>query len=579
MSDYLISNEYLDFLLFDWLDASDTAGVDRETTGAMLHMAGKLAAGSFLTCYKEADRTEPYLDESGVHILPAIGAALKDYAQMGLFGASFPEELGGMGLPQSVSLAIYSIFASANISATGYAMLTAGNARLIARFGTPAQIDMFARPEIEGIWFGTMCLSEPQAGSSLGDVRTRATREGEDDLGARYRLTGNKMWISGGDQDVSDNIVHLVLAKVPRADGSLPEGSKGISLFIVPKILPDGSANDVSVAGLNHKMGNRGTSNCLLNFGEQEGATGWLVGSEGQGLAQMFQMMNEARIYVGMGAAALAYRSYRHAAQYAQERLQGRTAGTRGGEPVPIIRHPDVRRMLLQQKAYAEGALALCLYCGHLVDQPEEDAETLLGLLTPVAKSWPSEFGLIASDLAIQVHGGYGYTRDFDVEQLWRDNRLNPIHEGTAGIQAIDLLGRKLLQADGRGLLLLRQRIDETVQAALATGSWKREAEALSGYWDRVEAVIEGLRPLLDESRSFDDATMFLRAFGHGVIAWLWLDMVLAAHAAGTGRIATGLDHACRFFIVAELPQAHAWLSLVDNHSRLVRDTPDETFV
>ncbi|MEZ5654524.1 MAG: acyl-CoA dehydrogenase [Sphingobium sp.] len=577
MSDILISTDYLDFLLFDWLQIDEKSGLDRETARAILDMGSKLAEDSFLACYKEADIKEPSLDQDGVHILPAITEALAQYRELGLFGTSFPEELGGMELPQSLSLAIYSLFASANISASGYAMLTAGNARLIATFGTQAQIDAFARPEIEGRWFGTMCLSEPQAGSSLGDIRTRAVRDGEDDLGARYRLAGSKMWISGADQDASENIVHLVLAKVAHEDGSLPEGSKGISLFIVPKILQDGSRNDVMVAGLNHKMGNRGTSNCMFNLGENDGAIGWLVGTEGQGLAQMFQMMNEARISVGMGAAALAYRGYRHAAQYAVERLQGRQMGAKGGSPVPIMAHPDVRRMLLQQKAYADAAVALCIFCAYLVDDDSEDAEALLALLTPIAKSWPSEFGLIANDLAIQVHGGYGYTRDFDVEQLWRDNRLNPIHEGTAGIQAIDLLGRKLLRSDGYALGLLRGRIRATMEAAHVTGEWSAQAGALGAYWDKVEEVMEGLRAC-NGAEAYDDATMFLRAFGHGVVAWLWLDMALTAARLEGSSIALGATYACRFFIEAELPQGEAWLRIVDGHSGLVRSAPDDVF-
>ncbi|TNE40176.1 MAG: acyl-CoA dehydrogenase [Sphingomonadales bacterium] len=577
MSEFLVQAGYLEFLLFDWLRVGKHSGADRETAGVILDMATKLAADSFMSCYKEADCKEPCLDENGVHILPEIAAALARYADMGLFGASFPEELGGMGLPQSLALAIYSIFASANISASGYTMLTAGNARLIARFGSDMQIETFARPEIEGRWFGTMCLSEPQAGSSLGDIRTKAVADGEDELGARYRLTGNKMWISGGDQDASENIVHLVLAKIAREDGSLPEGSKGISLFIVPKILADGSANDIAVAGLNHKMGNRGTSNCLLNFGEGAGAIGWLVGAEGQGLAQMFQMMNEARISVGMGAAALACRGYRHAVHYARERVQGRPLGIKGGAPVAIINHPDVRRMLLQQKVYAEAGVALCLFCADLVDQPGEDAEALLGLLTPVAKSWPSEFGLIANDLAIQVHGGYGYTRDFDVEQLWRDNRLNPIHEGTAGIQAIDLLGRKILNADGRGFTLLRERIARTAQSALSLPSWKAEAEMLMAYWDKVEATVEGVRAM-PGTRPFDDATLFLRAFGHGVVAWLWLDIAIAAEAMDERRPVADMGYACRFFMRTELPLGEAWLRLVDEQSDIARSVPNEVF-
>lgn len=578
MSDYLVPVELLNFLLFDWLKVDMRDGIERETVFAILETATRLAEDNFAACYRECDIKEPHLAEEGVHILPQIRDAHARYAELGLFGMTFPEQLGGIGLPNVVGTAIASIFASANVSASGYAMLTAGNARLIATFGSPAQIEAFARPQIAGRWFGTMCLSEPQAGSSLGDIRTRAVREGEDALGVRYRLTGNKMWISGGDQDASENIVHLVLAKAVRVNGNLIEGSKGISLFIVPKILPDGTRNDIHVAGLNHKMGNRGTTNCLLNFGEENGATGWLVGTEGRGLAQMFHMMNEARIGVGLGAAALAYRGYRHAVRYASERTQGREIGVQGGGPIPIMHHPDVRRMLLQQKVYAEGALAVCHYCSYLVDTKTEESEKLVALLTPIAKSWPSEFGVIANDLAIQVHGGYGYTRDFDVEQLWRDNRLNPIHEGTTGIQAIDLLRRKILLSDARATGILRARIDATAKRAETVLPLAGAVQAISAYWEHVSQVIERLRRA-DLPAACDDATLFLRAFGHGVIGWLLLDIALASYDAGQSDRAESSAYSCRFFVEMELPQARAWLDIVDRHSRLVRFTPDRIFV
>lgn len=573
-TDILPSTDLLSFQLFDWLNAANED--ERETWLAIIDMAQRLSVDAFLPHYRQSDIEEPYLDADGVHILPAIHDALSQYAELGLFGMSFPENLGGLGLPFVASLAVHSNFAAANVPTAGYTMLTVANARLISTFGTPEQIDKFALPEIEGKWFGTMCLSEPQAGSSLGDIRTKAVAEGEDALGARYRISGNKMWISGGDQDASENIVHLVMAKIQNEDGALPEGTKGISLFIVPKILPDGTRNDVAVAGLNHKMGNRGTSNCLLNFGEGEGAIGWRVGAPGQGLPQMFTMMNEARISVGMGGAALAYRGYRQAVQYAQQRSQGRLIGRKGGDPVAIIEHPDVRRMLLQQKVYAEGSIAICLYCAHLLDQETGESEALLALLTPIAKSWPSEFGLIANDLAIQVHGGYGYTRDFDVEQLWRDNRLNPIHEGTNGIQAIDLLGRKLLFSDGRSLALLRERIADTVKRAEANEALAAFAAALTTYWDAVEAVIGGLHGRGPES--FDDATMFLRAFGHGVIAWLWLDQAVTSAALPETAYRSSIGYACQFFFESELPQAHSWLAIVAQHSTLVRSMPDKAF-
>ncbi|MDG2533895.1 acyl-CoA dehydrogenase [Sphingomonas sp. HITSZ_GF] len=572
----LLNRRDLDFLLHDWLKADTLA--ERETVDAILDLSEKLATEAFLPHYKRSDVEEPRLEDGEVRICPAIGPALAQYAELGLFSAGFPEEQGGLGLPYLVCAASFAFFAAANVATAAYPMLTVANARLIATFGSTAQFEAFARPQIEGRWFGTMCLSEPQAGSSLADVRTRAVPEGD-----RYRLTGNKMWISGGDQDVSENIVHLVLAKVPGPDGNLPEGTAGISLFIVPKILPDGSRNDVRVAGLNHKMGYRGTANCLLNFGEEDGAIGWIVGEPGHGLRQMFQMMNEARIGVGIGAAALGYRSYLLSARYAGERLQGRPVGQRSGPPVAIIEHPDVRRMLLQQKCYVEGALALCLYCARLVDNAEENAEdaALLGLLTPVAKTWPAEQGLAANDIAIQIHGGYGYTRDFDVEQLWRDNRLNPIHEGTTGIQAIDLVGRKILN-DGSGLPVLTLRIARTVKAAAALPALEAHAEALSAALHRVTATIERLRAL-EGNAAFANATPFLQGFGHVVLAWLWLDQAVAAQEllpSGTGErdFLDGKLHACRFFFETELPRVSAMLDFAGSGSDVASAAPPDIF-
>lgn len=577
MSDVLLSVDLLEFQLFDWLQIDRERDIDRETSLAMINMAERLAEDAFLTHYRDADVNEPHMTSEGAKILAAAKDALRQYADMGLFGASFPEDVGGLGLPAALASAIHAIFASANVSTAGYAMLTAANARLICEFGTPRQIEHFALPEIEGRWFGTMCLSEPQAGSSLGDIATRAQRDGEDEFGARYRLTGNKMWISGGDQDASENIVHLVLAKAAQQGAPLPEGTRGISLFIVPKILPDGKRNDIALAGLNHKLGNRGTTNCLLNFGENGGAIGWRVGEEGDGLAQMFKMMNEARISVGMGAAVLGYRAFRHAAAYAKERAQGRKLGSNAASPVPIIEHADVRRMLLQQRSYSEVAIAICLYCSHLQEQKTNDSELLLGILTPIAKSWPSEFCLIGNDLAIQVHGGYGYTRDFDVEQLWRDNRLNPIHEGTAGIQALDLLGRKILRSDGKPLAALINKIQETTDRAAQIASLESYAISIRAYWADVEATIAGLNTV-GGANAYNDATMFLRAFGHGVAAWMWLDLALSADRVGNAERITNITYLLRYFVESELPIALSWLSIVDRHLETAAEVPDSVF-
>ncbi len=580
MTDPLLRRTDVDFLLFDWLglerllEHGQFADHNRETIGAVLDLSERLAADVFLPHYKASDSIEPTLDADGVHVLPAIGDALRQYADLGLFSASFAGDLGGFGLPFTVSATSYAWFAAANIATSAYIMLTCANARLIAAFGTPAQVETFARPQIDGRWFGTMCLSEPQAGSNLGDVQTRAVPDGEDALGRRYLLAGNKMWISGGDQDISENIVHLVLAKVPDAEGKLPPGTSGISLFIVPRDLPDGGRNDVVVAGLNHKMGYRGTSNCLLNFGENGGATGWLVGSVGDGLRQMFMMMNEARISVGFGAAALAYRGYRHALAYAKDRGQGRKQPE--GPQTPIVEHPDVRRMLLAQKCYAEGALALCMYSAMLVDQDDDaDNAALLSLLTPIAKTWPSEFGLQANDLAIQVHGGYGYTRDFDVEQLYRDNRLNPIHEGTTGIQGMDLLGRKILR-EGRGLEILRARIASTIDATRALPELAILAVKLRTAWQEIDDAIATVRQR-PAGHVLDDATSFLFAFGHAVMGWLWLDLAVTAERVANGlsgealNVAKGKLAACAYFYSYELPKVSAWLAPVSEDSELMK--------
>jgi alkylation response protein AidB-like acyl-CoA dehydrogenase len=567
MDDGLLTTRDMAFLVHDWLNVTslpprEGEPVSRESVDSVLELAERGARDWFLPHYRDADRHEPTLDEAGVHVLPAVRDALHRYAEVGLFSAGFSLELGGMALPYLLQSALFAQFAAANIATAGYAMLTIANARLIATFGSAAQVDAYARPQIEGRWLGTMCLSEPQAGSSLGDIRTRAEPDGVDDLGARYRLVGNKMWISGGDQDITENIVHLVLAKVPGPDGALPEGSKGISLFIVPKALADGRRNDVAVAGLNHKLGYRGTANCLLNFGERGGAVGWRVGELGQGLPQMFQMMNEARIGVGLGAAMLAYRGFRLSVRYARERRQGRAPGVRAGPPVALVEHADVRRMLLEQKAYAEGAVALCLYCARLVDEDGPESHSLLALLTPVAKTWPSEFGLAANDTAIQVHGGYGYTRDFDVEQLYRDNRLNPIHEGTTGIQALDLMGRKVLRDQGSGLAIAGERIERVRSLAAAHPELALQAAALGAAWRQTLATIAVLEQAPD-ARAFDNATPFLRAFGHVVVAWLWLDQALVAARDSADPFLAGKLRACRFFYECELPKVTVWLSFV----------------
>ena len=606
----------LDFFLYDWLAVESLAGRprfadhSRETFGSVLDMCEKLAADKFAPFNRLVDTEEPWFDGERVHLPEASLVASRAYAETGMLAAAQDYEIGGMQLPCVVEMAANAFFAKAGIGVGGGALLTSGNANLLMAHGTPLQKAVFARNEFNGRFAGTMCLSEPQAGSSLSDIATRATPDGDafdaDPLGPRYRLRGNKMWISNGEHELTENIIHLVLAKIPGPDGKPVAGTKGISLFIVPKKLVDvdgrltGERNDVALAGLNHKLGYRGIPNTLLNFGEgkypvreQSGAIGYLVGAPGDGLRCMFHMMNEARIAVGLGAAMLGYAGYEASLDYARQRPQGRPVGKDGKDPtqpqVPIIRHADIRRMLLAQKSYCEGALALELYCARLVDElhtaaPDAAAEAglLLEMLTPIAKSWPSEWGLEANSLAIQVMGGYGYTRDFPVEQYWRDNRLNMIHEGTHGIQALDLLGRKVVMQEGRGLRLLADRIGATVERAGHEPTLAREATALA---DALAHLVQATRDAWDggePAETLANATPYLQAFGHVVMAWIWLDVALCAQrgmaTASDAALRQGKLAACRFFFRHELPRTAAWLTVVETRDDTCRAMADEWF-
>ena len=593
----VLSRRLVDFLVFDWLEADGLssrarfADHSRETLSAVIDLAERVAENDFLPHYKSGDRDEPQLGPDGVTVSPGIRQAVRTFLDAGLNAGPFDAGLGGLQLPELVHAVVMAETMAANIAASAYPMLSIGNARLIAAFGSPAQVEAFAVPQMSGAALGTMCLSEPQAGSSLADITTRAVPDDEDALGRRFRLTGNKMWISGADHDITDDIFHLVLAKIPGEDGRLPAGTRGISLFIVPKrVTLDGNAqrNDVVVAGLNHKMGYRGTTNCLLNLGEgaqhrpggSAGAVGWLIGEPGTGLAKMFHMMNEARIAVGLGAAAIGCRSHLLSVGYASERRQGRLPGVRDGGPVAIIEHADVRRQLAQQKTYAEGALALVFYCARLVDDahtagtPEAraKAQACLDMLTPVAKTWPSEWGLAASDIAIQVHGGYGYTRDFDVEQLYRDNRLNPIHEGTTGIQGLDLVGRKIRKDGAAGLAILRSRVFDTLARAEAAGL-SGVARPVADAWEAIGATAAGLIAR-NEADAGLHATAFLSAFGHAVVGWLWLDQCLVVGDMQASRLA-----AARCFVEFELPRVATWLQAVDAGSDAAGRFPIEHLV
>ena len=602
----------VDFLLNDWLDVAALAARprfaehSRETFDSVLDTCEKIAREKYAPFNRLADTEEPWFDGEKVHLPQASHDAARAYFESGMLAAAQDYEIGGMQLPCVVEMAANSFFSKAGIGIGGGGMLTSGNANLLMAHGTPLQQEVFAKNEFAGRFSGTMCLSEPQAGSSLSDIVTRAVADGADfegdPLGPRYRLRGNKMWISNGEHELTENIVHLVLAKIPDGDGKLVPGTRGISLFIVPKKLVGtdgaltGERNDVALAGLNHKLGYRGIPNTLLNFGEGRfavrgaaGAIGYLVGHPGEGLRCMFHMMNEARIAVGLGATMLGYAGYEASLDYAKQRPQGRPVGIGGKDPskppVRIVEHADVKRMLLAQKSYCEGALALELYCARLVDELHtgDDAakarsHLLLEVLTPIAKSWPSEWCLEANSLAIQVLGGYGYTRDFPVEQYWRDNRLNMIHEGTHGIQALDLLGRKVVMGEGAGLAALRDAIAATVDRVSSIGAVAEYARELAAATERVAIATRAAWATGVPEEALANATPYLQAFGHVVVAWIWLDVAACAARADDSAEMRGRLAACRYFFRYELPKIDAWLAVVASRDDTCRTMDEESF-
>lgn len=598
MKSTLLSRQDLDFLLFDWLRVEELTARERfaehsrETFSDTLDLCEQLATRYFAPHNKKSDAHEPTFDGTKVTVIAEVKEALKACAEAELMGMAMDYSLGGAQLPSTVTQAGFIWLMAGNVSTAGYPMLTMANLNLLAKFGTAEQITAFVKPMIAGRFTGTMCLSETQAGSSLADITTRAEPRAD----GTFRLFGSKMWISGGDHELTDNIVHLVLAKIPGG----PAGTKGISLFIVPKYLVDpdgtlGERNDVVLAGLNHKMGYRGITNTVLNFGEgghrpggEPGAVGYLVGTEHRGLAYMFHMMNEARLGVGMGAIALGYTGYLKSLEYARSRPQGRALATKdpAAPQVAIIEHADVKRMLLAQKSYVEGALALALYCARLVDiahTAESDQElghatALLDILTPIAKSWPSQWCLAANDLAIQVHGGYGYTREYDVEQHYRDNRLNPIHEGTHGIQSLDLLGRKVVQRDGASLAALHGAMSESIAAAhQAGGELADMAARLNAVVQRLVAVTAGMFAAGDLDAALANSAIYLEAFGHVVIAWIWLEQLLAAQGR-TGDFFDGKRQAARYFFFYELPKTGPQLDLLESLDRTTLEMQPDWF-
>ncbi len=573
------SLEYIKFLLQEVHPIKPLFSLPRfshlnwEQTWMMVESAKSLADRHMAPYFREMDETPAHYDGKGnVVTHPQLRTIIRQAAEQGWINGAASFDVGGLQLPLMVFNTGQHIFQAANNGCQGYFSLTSGAAALITSFGSKDQIATFVPNMFDGLWQGTMALTEAQAGSSLTDITTSAKPM----QGDRYRIKGQKIFISGGQHEGCDNFVHLTLARIEGA----PPGTKGISLFIIPKFRPeaDGSLtpNDVFCAGDFQKMGQRGYTTTHLVFGDQEDCHGWLVGEPNKGLTYMFQMMNEARIGVGQTAASVAMAAYQASLQYAQERSQGRLASEKDPHKPPalIIRHPDVQRMLLTQKAITEGALSLAMECNKCYDlahategDSPRESWLLLEILTPVVKTYSSEQGSRSAALAVQTLGGYGFTTDFPVQQHYRDLKIMSIYEGTTGIQSLDLLGRKVSMEKGEAVTVLLAEIRKSIKATEGTrlAQYAKELEQESA---RIQTVLTHLSKLAasDIDRFLSDATVFMELVSYVVIGWQWLKMAHAAEVqiqAGnfteqTRAFYAGKIHTMKFYFRYELPHAAA---------------------
>jgi alkylation response protein AidB-like acyl-CoA dehydrogenase len=572
---------------------------DKDSMDIFLDSIKDFSDQELYPCFKEMDEQAAHFKDGKIIVHPQVEVMMRKGGEMGLLAANFKYEDGGLQIPGMVSTAGGYIMDAANNHLPGYTGLTLGAAELIAHFGSDELKETYLPKMIDGSWGGTMCLTEPQAGSSLSDITTSATPT-EDGF---YKISGHKIFISGGDHEYSDNFIHLLIGRI---DGA-PEGTKGISLFVVPKNRPneDGtySPNDVITAGDFQKLGQRGYCTTHLVFGEKEDCRGYLVGEANQGLKYMFLMMNGARIAVGRGAASIAMAAYQASLEYANERPQGRRLNSEGKKdanqkPSLIIEHADVRRMLLLQKVVAEGSLSLALLTSRYLDLSRTHADPnerdryhlLLELLTPLVKTYPSEMGAVAVSNGLQILGGYGFTMDFILQQYHRDIRIFTLYEGTTGIQSLDLLGRKIPMQRGKTVELLAAEIMQSIQRATKFDELKPYANQLGGKLQDVQKVLGHLSKYAqagDFERYTADANLFMEYFSNIVIAWLWLDMAEAAKSSlvkgdktYTEEFYESKVHAMKFFFKYELSKT-TYLAevLMNDESLTIKDAEKKVFV
>ena len=601
MSTKLLNDRDIEFLLYEFLDTEKLLTREfyqehsREVFDATLETAKTIAERFFANHNAKGDANEPTFDGEQVHLVPETQQAWDAFAEAGFLAAHYDFDAGGLQMPELILRSSLAYFFAANIATSSYPFLTIGAANLIHSFGNEQQKAKFLPPMQDGRFAGTMALTEPNQGSALADIKTIALPV-ED---GSYRIIGQKTFISSGDHSLTENIVHLVLAKIKGA----PTGTKGISLFICPKFLINddgsiGARNEVALVGLLHKMGYRNCTSTALSFGENDGAVAYLVGEPHKGLQYMFQMMNESRINVGTGAAVLAYQGFNHSLEFARERPQGRLPSNKNPESkqVNIIEHADIRRMLLAQKSYAEGALALCFFASALfedsrtaeTEEERQQAFTLLDLITPIVKSWPSKYGPIANELAIQVLGGSGYMREYPVEQCYRDNRLNSIHEGTEGIHGLDILGRKVPMNNMKGYKLFVEEVTKTIEAARQNEATNDFVVPLQSAMTTLDRVTESLLAKMKEDVDLGmaNATLYLDVFGRILISWIWLKQAMIAAAGLDNKelhesdinFYRGKLQAARFYIEWELPEINHQANLLQEINPVCFDMQDAWF-
>lgn len=603
-----MANEYVDletlkYLLYDVHQLSDVLAQDRfkdhdeESLDLFLNSVKEFSDRELFPYIKEMDEEPAYYKDGKIHVHKQVEVMMKKGGEMGLISGTFDYEAGGLQLPMMAFTASSFILEAANNHLPGYPGLTLGSAELIVHFGSKELNDTYVPNMISGKWGGTMCLTEPQAGSSLSDIVTKATPSQD----GYYHISGQKIFISGGDHQYAENFVHLVLARIEGA----PAGTKGISLFVVPKKRPEDNGelvyNDVTTVADFQKLGQRGYCTSHLGFGDKQDCRGWLVGEPNQGLKYMFLMMNGARIAVGRGAAAIASAAYHASLQYAKERPQGRKLTSDGKKDLDtgqtlIINHPDVRRMLLLQKVVTEGSLSLVMLASkyydfkQTIDDPveKEKYSLLLDLIIPMVKTYPSEMGAQAVSNGVQVLGGYGFCSDFILQQYHRDIRIYSIYEGTTGIQSQDLLGRKLLMKNGKALMLLTGEIMQSIQEASKYDELKTYAGKLGDKLQLAQKVINFLVEFAkkgDYQRFLSDATPFMEFLSTITLGWIWLDM--AAHAKHalvtsekkyTEEFYESKIHAMKFFFKYELPKTNGLAEILTDEEVLTIAGEKELF-